>query len=466
MSRGRARGLASRLVLKGLALEAAAGVRRRSSLAAGVTGSLVAVGRTWFIDYTIRYVAVAARFAALFGAVASYGERRRDSRDPEPEPGPAGDPSPLMTLPIRGRIVVARPGGGGPGAVAERAAEELRRRGWSVSEVVLDKGANPVLAAVFAAIANWRALRRADLVHVELGALDLAAFWFGLLVGRVRTTVVVAHDAPGVTLTPGAGLIRGGTRWRDVVGHRLLSPLLDRALLRCLARSARVGVVFTETARNDWQSSGPRRIVVIDHGADPPARGRPLPSAGLHVLCAGFIGPTKGIDVLLDAWTRVSGTSPLPLVIAGTHTGGRQGERYEQHVRELGSRTSRVPTWHGWVSEPELERLIATSAVVVVPYRRSNPASGIIVRAMVEGRPLIATRVPAALDTLQDEVDGLLVAPDDAEALAAALNRLLHDPALRDQLGDAAARRAAGRFTWSRHIEGLEAAYALARGHT
>ena len=96
-------------------------------------------------------------------------------------------------------------------------------------------------------------------------------------------------------------------------------------------------------------------------------------------------------------------------------------------------------------------------------YKRQNPASGIIVRAMVEGRAIVATAVPAALETIRDGREGLLVAPDDPGALARALASLLADPELRDRLGAAAGRLAAQRFTWARHVGGLVDAYRLAQ---
>jgi glycosyltransferase involved in cell wall biosynthesis len=360
-------------------------------------------------------------------------------------------------------VVLARPRGGGVGAVAGAAARELRARGWVVREVAIGDGGVPAAEATRALRAQRRAVRGAGVLHVELGALDLAPFWFGVLAAPLaRATVVVAHDAPRVAKAPGAGLIRTGTRWPDIAAHRLLAPALDRPLLRVLAREADVGVVLSEAARAAWRKPAPAEVLAIDHGADPPAPGRPAPSAGRHVLCAGFVGPAKGIDVLLDAWSIVGAATDLPLVIAGTHTGGAVDDRHSRELRERGARLDRPPLWTGWVSEEELRRLVAEAAIVVAPFRRSNPVSGVVVRAMVEGRAIAATRVPAA-GALRDGVDAMLVEPGDAPALARALGCLLADPALRDRLGDAAARAAAERFTWDRHVAGLEAAYERAR---
>ena len=84
------------------------------------------------------------------------------------------------------------------------------------------------------------------------------------------------------------------------------------------------------------------------------------------------------------------------------------------------------------------------------------------VRAMAEGRAIVATRVPAVVDALEDGVSALLVEPGDAIGLAAALRRLVDDRELRDRLGAAAARRAAERHTWPRYLDGLAGAYAAA----
>jgi glycosyltransferase involved in cell wall biosynthesis len=149
-------------------------------------------------------------------------------------------------------------------------------------------------------------------------------------------------------------------------------------------------------------------------------------------------------------------------VIAGGNTGGIEDAAYEGHLRELSSRLPSPPRWLGFVSDLEFTRLVAEAALVVAPYRRSNPASGVLVRAMVEGRAVVATRVPAALDCLEDGVSGLLVEPDDSQALAEALELAMRDPGLRDRLGAAAASTAARRFTWPRYIERLTDAYRIA----
>jgi glycosyltransferase involved in cell wall biosynthesis len=348
---------------------------------------------------------------------------------------------------------------------AAAAARELRRRGWQVLEIALGGDGSPAISAVRVLFRNRAKLREVNLLQLEFGALDLTVFWAGLLLSAFsRTpTLVVAHDAPTVIRHPGAGLIRAGTRWRDVLAYRLFAAILDRPLRRALSRTVDVGVVLTEQAHLDWAAEGPRRIAVVEHGADPPSEDLLPPSAGRHVLFAGFVGPSKGVDVLLDAWEGVETASPLPLLVVGTHTGGRDDEQYVRTLRRRADALRRPPVWLGHVSDQRLARLFAEAAIVVVPYRSSNPSSAVIVRAMVEGRSIVATRVPAALDALQHGIDSLLVEPGDAAGLAEALGLLLERPALRDRLGEVAGERASDRFTWDRHLAGLEAAYALAR---
>src|SRR5262249_4499285 len=132
-------------------------------------------------------------------------------------------------------------------------------------------------------------------------------------------------------------------------------------------------------------------------------------------------------------------------------------------LRERGPSSPHAPVWLGAVDDATFADLFRTAALVVVPYRDSNPASGIVVRAMVEGRAILATRAPAAVDALTDGREGVLVAPGSVSELTDGLRRLVHDPQLRDRLGAAAQARAATRFTWRRHVDGLVHALELAR---
>lgn len=373
-------------------------------------------------------------------------------------------------------IVVVCPAGGGINHVAGQVARQLRRDGEDVAlyslpddgDVVTPSGdsarhaGTKHAAAGIAVRAAWRhrrRLRAADTVHVELGRNSIGAFWFAIAVAvlrRRRDLILVAHDMPHAIRSPGAGLLRTRPGWRDALAYRLIAPATDRLLLAVLRACVAQTVVLSEDAAALAEASGWPGIHVICHGAAPPTQGAPPPSRGRHVLMAGFIGPGKGIDVLAAAWEKTYTT--LPLVIAGGTS--RQNQAWADQVRADLDRASSPSRWLGYVDEETFNELFASAAVVVMPYAASNPVSGVLIRALVEGRPVVATRVPAAVSEITDGENGLLVDVGDGAALAEALNRLLTSPRLRDQLGAAAGERARRRHTWRQHVASLRSIYA------
>ena len=92
--------------------------------------------------------------------------------------------------------------------------------------------------------------------------------------------------------------------------------------------------------------------------------------------------------------------------------------------------------------------------VFVLPSIAKTEAFGVVqVEAMAAGRPVVSTRLPTGVPWVnQDGVSGLVVTPDDAAALGAAVRRLGHDRELRQRLGDGARRRADALFSRDRMV--------------
>lgn len=141
----------------------------------------------------------------------------------------------------------------------------------------------------------------------------------------------------------------------------------------------------------------------------------PLPGHGLgkRVVFAGRILPYKGIDLLLEAWSsRDFGGARL--VIAGE---GRMPAFSEVPDLNVVNR---------WLSDLELEELIAGAAVVALPYREASQ-SGIIPLARALGVPVVATPVGGLPEQFLNGVEGLLAedvsARSIADAIVAALSR-------------------------------------------
>ena len=109
---------------------------------------------------------------------------------------------------------------------------------------------------------------------------------------------------------------------------------------------------------------------------------------------------------------------------------------------------------HGWVEEgivewlghvDDMPALFASVDMVVLPSYREGLPKGLI-EAAACALPLVTCDVPGCRDVVTDGIDGLLVPPRDANALAAAIARLKDDPGLARRLGDAARAKALARF--------------------
>lgn len=100
--------------------------------------------------------------------------------------------------------------------------------------------------------------------------------------------------------------------------------------------------------------------------------------------------------------------------------------------------------WWGWQSD--MRAVFAAAHIVTLPsYGEGLPT--VLIEAAACARPLIATDVPGCQDVVQHGLNGLLVPPKDAPALAAAIEHLLQDAALRQHMGHASRRIAEEQFS-------------------
>jgi glycosyltransferase involved in cell wall biosynthesis len=279
-----------------------------------------------------------------------------------------------------------------------------------------------------------RHARRADIVHYQwLGLEELAS----RMLPRKRPRVLTAHDI----------LPRRPRR-----GHG--------AAFGRLARAMDAVVVHSEHGAERLRSElgvPPERIRVIPHGAFTHLTEldgeRPLPAElaaaeGPVVLFFGFLSPYKGVDVLLDALQHLEGVEAwivgMPRVDLADLR--ERAERAAATVRI-------IPRF---VEDEEIAALFRRADVVVLPYREIEQ-SGVLYTALAFERPLVVTRVGGLAEVADRHDLAVSVPPEDPEALAAALARVVHDPAELARLARGAKQAARSEYSWARiarlHLE-------------
>jgi glycosyltransferase involved in cell wall biosynthesis len=160
-------------------------------------------------------------------------------------------------------------------------------------------------------------------------------------------------------------------------------------------------------------------------------------------LFFGRVETYKGLEVLLDAADLLNGQGVgFRIRIAGA------GDDLERHRSRIAAATN-ITLEEGFVPSTEVPTLFAEATAVVVPYLEASQ-SGVLAHAFAAHKPIIVTSVGAFPDIVQDEVNGLLVPPRDAAALAEAMKRITNDAGLRAKLIAGAARAADGELSWRR----------------
>jgi glycosyltransferase involved in cell wall biosynthesis len=173
----------------------------------------------------------------------------------------------------------------------------------------------------------------------------------------------------------------------------------------------------------------------LDRLKPPYERSKPIPvrrEGRVRLLFLGQLVERKGVDVLVAALARMATDAESLLV------GGNWDDRgYPEQIRALMTRLKLERRVHLENHRPDAPALLDDCDVFVLPSR-SDARPRTIIEAMYLGKPVVATRVGGIPTLIEDGVTGLLVPPDDADALARALDRLAGDASLRETIGKAA----------------------------
>lgn len=179
-----------------------------------------------------------------------------------------------------------------------------------------------------------------------------------------------------------------------------------------------------------------------------------LAAAARAVACVGGIQRRKGQLDLVEAAALLAGDLPgLIFVLAG----GAGDAEYLAAVRERIAALGLSDRFRLIGFEPEVRDLLGVCEALVHPSHSEGFGLAIL-EAMAVGLPVVATRCGGPEEIVEDGVSGLLVPPADPPALAAALRRVLGDPAAARLLGGAAATRARA-FSLAATARGMEEIY-------
>ena len=189
------------------------------------------------------------------------------------------------------------------------------------------------------------------------------------------------------------------------------------------------------------------RITVIPNAVRPAQRtAQPALGEPVRVVFLGRIGDRKGTFRLLDAWAELARD---PDFSAGpgkaatlTIAGDGEVERARRRIREL--RLEDTVEVREWLSESDVGELLDHAQVLVLPSRNEGQPMAVL-EAMARGLCVIASDV-GGLPEMIGGGCGVIVSPDDIEAIAAALRLVIQDHELRARYGAAAYARVADQF--------------------
>jgi L-malate glycosyltransferase len=290
--------------------------------------------------------------------------------------------------------------------------------------------------------------------------MDLSAAWrLSRAVKQLRPDIVHAHDPHGVAMAALAlSMSTQVVKPPLVASRRVDFRMKGNALSRWKYRQVECFICASEAIRKIVVSDGvpPERAVTVHEGIDLGRVGAAAP-VNIHAELwlphgAPVIGnvaalvPHKGQKHLIEAAALVVRQVPdARVVIAGE---GELRTSLEHQIKHLGLEKHVILAGF----RPDVLSLHKAFDVFVMSSVTEGLGTSIL-DAMACGRPVVATRAGGIPEVVKDGDTGILVPPRDHEAMAAALVRLLKDPALRTRMGAAGLSLAHARFSAERMVQ-------------
>jgi glycosyltransferase involved in cell wall biosynthesis len=259
-----------------------------------------------------------------------------------------------------------------------------------------------------------------DVIHVHnLDSRELAYLRLYLNTrGRKILTLCTIHDL--VTLK----------RARALIDRNLFTGFLDFVV-------APSDFIYQKLAQGQIELRD--QIMMVYNGVTPLDKNRNSKKGShqLRLLFAAELHEHKGGILLLTAWAKIFKTHPeVTLVIAGD---GDAKDFLHQYARSInfGDQLEFL----GWLSRSELEDELAGNCVLIVPSMIGEAFGLVVAEAAMAQTPAIVNAVGALPELVQDGVTGIVVIPGDTQSLSRAMETLILNEELRNEMGLAAQKR-------------------------
>jgi glycogen synthase len=309
----------------------------------------------------------------------------------------------------------------------------------------------PALETLSIGLAMAREHVDADVAHAHTWYADMAGLWIRTLY-RIPLILTLHSMEP---LRP----------WKaDQLGSGyLLSSWIEKTAVQAADRVIAVSAGMREDILGHFDVD-PAKVVVIHNGIDPDRFRRTEARAALdrlgvrmpYVLFVGRITEQKGIFHLLEAARRLPAGVQVVLCASAPDT-----PEIEERLRRAVPQHPNVLWINEMVPLEVVTQLYSHAAVFACPSVY-EPFGLINLEAMACETAVVASAVGGILEVVEDGKTGVLVPPGRPDELAAALTRVLENPALGQSMGRAGRRRVEERFSWASVAERTEQLYAEA----
>ncbi|MFA6429540.1 MAG: glycosyltransferase family 4 protein [Patescibacteria group bacterium] len=307
-----------------------------------------------------------------------------------------------------------------------------------------------------------------DVVHLHNIYHHLSTSILAPIRARTIPCVQTLHDykiaCPNYKMfTEGAPCERckGGRYW-NVVRHRCLAPELAPNVLAAVEMGfTKTTQQYEKTVRLFLCPSHFMKEKMEDWG-QPPNKMRFVPNpavlaetpaerGGGYVLYAGRLSREKGVMSFLEAAVKIP---ELPVKIAGT---GPDDERLKSFVRSTGATHI---SFLGFIVPDELTKIRRRAEAIVLPTIMYENASGVLLEAMGDGIPCLATRIGGNPELVEDGANGFLAQPGDVEDWTRIIRRLLATtPEMRTKMGERGREKVRANHLWKHHLAKVEECY-------